>query len=63
MWQRMKNDRAANYANTTHTNVGKANQNIKLREQTENHIKDLEEMEQRLLGVMQNTMQRKNAAL
>ena len=45
MWRKQKEDRHSNYCATTNNNVGVAATNIKLREQTESHIKKLEEIE------------------
>ena len=63
VWQMQKEERQNNYARTTSNNVGEANSNIKLREQCEGHIKRLEEVEQRMLSQMQNTLQRKAQAI
>jgi hypothetical protein len=59
MLRKIRDDKANDFANTTNNNVGQANENIRMKQETESNIKKLEEMENNLLSQMQQTMAKK----
>lgn len=61
-WSKMKQDLNSDYRHTTMTNIGVAITNQKLREQTENTIKYLEQQELAMVQRMQQTLAKKEKA-
>ena len=61
--QKSRDDRHKYNQNVTSEHISKAEENARLREANEMRIKHLEEVEQRMVQDLQNTLQKKNEAV
>ena len=53
MMHKTRMDRTLNYLSTTNNSIADANEKVRMREQTEYTIRELEDMENQLLSTMQ----------